>query len=157
MKRRQRRWFLPACAFAAVCLAPAAGAQKDSQTGAAEAALDRLEIRQEGDRLVVDLYHRRGIGRAELSASRDGFPRAMVVRLHGFSQLESFTARSKTASLECGLIRLEGGQSVQICKLDGAPVDALSREGDHFEVELPRALFAPDAGPIAVQWVDWWR
>jgi len=157
MKRRQRRWLLAACAFAATCLVPDCDAQKDSQAGAAEAAQDRLEIRQEGDRLVVDVYHRRGIGRAELSASRDGFPRAMVVRLHGFPQLESFTARSKTANLECGLIRLEGGQSVQICKLGGTPVDALSREGDYFEVELPWALFAPDAGAIAVQWVDRWR
>jgi hypothetical protein len=158
MKRAQRCWFQAARLFVVVCLAPDVSAQEDSQAGIAEATQDRIEIRHEVDRLVVDVYRVKGIGRARVSAPpRAGWPPAMIVRLHGFPELESFTAVSTTAKLECALIRLEGGQPIQFCKFGGAPIDALWRELDYFEVELPRALLAPDSGPIAVEWVDQWR
>jgi hypothetical protein len=157
MRRGRRRWLQAVCMCGAFCLVPNISAQQESQVGIAKVTQDRVEIRHQADRLVVDVYHARGIGRAELSAPRDGWPPALLVRLHGFPELESFTASSKSAKLECALLRLEGGQPVQFCKLDGAPVDALSHEGDYFEAELPRTLFAPGAGPIAVQWVDQWR
>jgi hypothetical protein len=157
MKRGQRRRFRAVCVFGALCLTLDVNAQKNAQACLAEATRDRIEMHRDSDRLVVDVYRVKGIGHAEISAPTQGWPPAVVVRLQGFPELESFTAMSKTAKLECALTRPEGRQPVQACWLGSAAIDALRREADYFAIDLPRTLLAPGGGPIAVEWVDQWR
>jgi hypothetical protein len=128
-----------------------------SRAAAADAVQDRVEITEAIDQWVVDIYHVKGIGGAELKVPQSEWPAAVVVRLPGFPELESFTATSKTAKLECALVRPEGQYPFQTCQLDDDRVDALRREPDYFEVELPRAIFPSDRHGIEIRWVDQWR
>ena len=128
-----------------------------SSSGTADVLYDRVEIIQTIDGLVVEVYRVRGIGDAELKMPGSEWPAAVIVRLHGFQELESFTAASKTARLDCALIRPEGQHAVQSCRVDDDRIDALRREPDYFEVELPRAIFPSDGDGIEIRWVDQWR
>ena len=128
-----------------------------SSTGAADVLQDRVEIVQAIDRLVVDVYHVKGIGGAELKMPGNEWPAAVIVRLHGFPELESFTAVSKAARLDCALVRPEGQHPVQICRLGDDTVDAPRREPGYFEVELPRGIFPSADDAIEIRWVDQWR
>jgi hypothetical protein len=144
-------------AFAAVCPMPEVGAQDGGQVSTAGGVRDRIEISRDDDRLVVDVCRARGIGDIEVSVPENGWPPAIVVRLHGFSELESFSAASRAGKLECALSRPEGQPPTQTCWVGSVRADVLQRGPDGFEVELPRALLAPDGGPVAVRWVDQWR
>jgi hypothetical protein len=128
-----------------------------SSTGAADVLHDRVEIIQTIDGLVVDVYHVKGIGGAVLKMPGNEWPAAVIVRLHGFQELESFAATAKTAKLDCALVRPEGRYPIQTCRLGEDRVNALRREPDYFEVELPRALFPSDGDGIEIRWVDQWR
>jgi hypothetical protein len=128
-----------------------------SRAAVADAVQDRVEITEAIDQWVVVINHVRGIGGAELKVPQSEWPAAVVVRLHGFPELESFTATSKTAKLECALVRPEGQHPFQTCQLDDDRVDALRREPNYFEVELPRAIFPSDGHGIEIRWVDQWR
>jgi hypothetical protein len=136
---------------------PEVRAQDGEQAGMAEAVRDRIEISRDDAQLVVDVYRATGIGGVALSAPENGWPPAIVVRLHGFPELESFSAASQAGKLECALTRPEGQPSARTCWVGDVRIDVLRRGPDGFEVELPRALLAPDSGPIAVRWIDQWR
>jgi hypothetical protein len=126
-------------------------------TAKTEPRQDRIEVRQEGDMSIVNVYRVSGIGGAQVKAPASGWPLAVVVRLHGFPAVESFRATSNTAKLECAQIRPEGQSPRQDCRLGNAPVDAMQRGPDYMEVKLPNAMFAADSGPVELQWVDQWR
>ena len=118
---------------------------------------DRIEVLQQGDISVVNVYRVTGIGGAQVNAPKSGWPPAVFVRLHGFPELESFRATSKAAKLECALTRPEGQSPRQVCGLGSARVDAIERTSDYFEVKLPHTILTADNPSIEVQWVDQWR
>jgi hypothetical protein len=124
---------------------------------AAEVARDRVEIIHVSDRLLVDVYHAKGIGGALLQMPEREWPAVVIVRLHGFPELESFTATSKAATLHCVLVRPEGQRPVQTCRVGDDSVDVLEREPDYFELRLPRRIFRADDDTIEIRWVDQWR
>jgi hypothetical protein len=124
---------------------------------AADNAQDRIEISQDADRLMVVVYHAKGIGGAVVNAPESVWPPVVLVRLRGFPELENFSAASRAAKLECALNRPEGRPPAQACRLDGVDVEALRHGPDGFEVRLPAALLTTDDGPIAMRWVDQWR
>jgi len=155
MNLGQHGWFEAACLFGAACLVPAGGAQEHAH--GASVALDRVELQHETDRSVLSVYHEKGIGRAEFTVPRIGWPPALAVRLHGFPELESFTAMSKSAKLQCVLIRQERQPPIYSCELEGARVGALARKPDHFEVVVPGTLLISDSATITLEWVDQWR
>jgi hypothetical protein len=121
---------------------------------AAEVMQDRVEIIRAADHLLVDVYHVRGIGGARLKIPEGAWPETVLVRLHGFPELESFTATSSTAKLECVLARLENQHPIQMCRVGETRVDALGREPDFFEVKLPREIFPSDNEVVEIRWVD---
>ena len=98
-----------------------------------------------------------GIGGAQVKAPKSGWPPAVVVRLHGFPELESFRARSSIMTLQCELNRPEGRPAHRDCRLGSAKVDAMERTPEYFEVRLPYTMLSVDSGPIEVRWVDQWR
>ena len=124
---------------------------------AADNAQDRVEISQDADRLIVVVYHAKGIGGAVVNVPESAWPPVVLVRLRGFLDLESFSAVSRAAKLECALNRPEGRPPARACRLDGVDVDTLRHRPDGFEVRLPAALLTTDGGPIAMRWVDQWR
>ena len=124
---------------------------------AAEAMQDRVEIIHARDRLLVDVYHVKGIGGAELKMPEGKWPATIIVHLHGFPELESFTAASKTARLDCALVRPERQHPVQTCRVGDDSVDALGLESDYFEVKLPRKISSSGDDTIEIRWVDQWR
>ena len=145
------RLIAPACAASAiVLLALARGVAGDD-------AQDGIEITHDADRLIVLVSHVKGIGGVVVNASESTWPPVVLVRLRGFTELESFSAVSRAAKLECALNRPEGRPPARACRLDGVDVDALQRGSDCFEVRLPAALLTADGGPLAIRWVDQWR
>ena len=137
-------------ASAILLLALARGAVADN-------AQDRIEISQDADRFIVVVYHAKGIGGAVVNGPESAWPQVVLVRLRGFPELESFSAASRVAKLECALNRPGGRPPAQACRLDGVDVDTLRHGPDGFEVRLPAALLTTDGGPIAMRWVDQWR
>ena len=124
---------------------------------AAEVIQDRVEISHAADRLLVEVYHVSGIGGVRLKMAETAWPETVIVRLHGFPELESFTATSATAGLDCALVRPEGRHPVHTCRIGDDSVDVLGREADYFEVRLPREIFPSDNDAIEIRWVDQWR
>jgi outer membrane protein, multidrug efflux system len=119
--------------------------------------LDRIEVRMNGDTSVVDVFRVAGIGGAQVKPPRSGWPPAVIVRLHGFPELESFKAQAGTDTLDCALNRVEGRPPLHRCRLGGAEVQALSRTAGYFQVDLPPALLAADGNAVELHWVDQWR
>ena len=117
---------------------------------------DRLEVRDEGDTTVVDVYHVRGIGGAKVTLPKNG-PRNVVFLFHAFPALESLTARSESGAFECMIVRPEGIPAQTICRLSGVRVDAVRISPDVIEVRLPAALLDAPGARAEVRWVDQWR
>jgi multidrug efflux system outer membrane protein len=145
----------PAAAQPAAPQAPATPPQASAAAPAADQ--DRTAVVQEGATSVLNVYRVRGIGGVEMRAPRTGWPKTVVVRLHGFPALESFTARSTAGSLACETRRAQGRPAAEVCMLDNARIDALRKTGSAYEVDLPAALLAPSAPAIELRWVDQWR
>ena len=118
---------------------------------------DRIEVVMEGDAAVVNVYHERGIGAAEVRMPKGGWPAAFVVRLHGFPALESFKADAGTSSLNCELQRLEGRTPEQVCRMGNTRFEALERMPQFYQVTLPNSMFTPQVRSAELHWVDQWR
>ena len=155
---------------AAAASAPSAAAQSAAPRAAAStpasaaattappvAEQDRTAVVQEGAASVLNVYRVRGIGGVEMRAPKAGWPAAVVVRLHGFPALESFTAKTATHSLVCETQRPEARPAAEVCAYDGARVDAVRKAGTAYEVSLPAPLLAPSVTAIELRWVDQWR
>jgi multidrug efflux system outer membrane protein len=147
----------PLAAVPAEGAAPAEQVTPKAAAASAPDTRDRMATGVEGDAFVLTVYRVSGIGGAVLRAPAQGWPRAIVVRLHGFPELEGFSAKSAGGALQCGLQRPEGQPPRRVCTLGTAPVDALRGDPALFEVALPAVLLAGDSGPIEVRWVDYYR
>jgi hypothetical protein len=118
---------------------------------------DAVQAEHEESRTVVNVYHARGIGGALVQAGASGWPASMVVRLHGFPELEGFSAKAATSALVCGMTRPENRAPVQKCRLDGAEIEALRKAGGVYEITLPPSLLRAADTPVEIRWVDYWR
>jgi outer membrane protein, multidrug efflux system len=117
-------------------------------------ASDRIEVVMEGDTSVVNVYHGQGTGGAELRAPQSGWPPRVVVRLRGFTSLQSFTAESASGKLSCVTPKGENGKTEPVCQLGSTRVDAISKRTDYIEVVLPASLLKTDTAPVEVRWVE---
>jgi len=117
---------------------------------------DRVVLRQSATTMIVEIYHVTGIGSLKLQPPTSGWPAAVVIHLHGFRDLESFTARAPTSQLACQQNRPAGGPVRVDCRLGDEDVDAAHLQANRFEVTLPTTLLETDA-PLGLNWVDQWR
>ena len=154
----------PAAAAPAIAQAasqPAAAAPPPASQGAAAGSpaprQDVVEVAGDGAETIVNVYYGRGIGGTLMKAPASGWPQKVLVRLHGFRELEGFSAEAGSTALRCGLTRPEARPAVQGCRLGGADVDALRKVGSVYEVTLPQALLAAAGVPVEIRWVDYWR
>jgi hypothetical protein len=118
---------------------------------------DRVEVRMEGDTSVVNVYREKGIGGVRLRAPAAGWPPVVMVRLHGFPDLESFKAAAGGSSLICELQRPEGRAPEQVCRLGNARIEALKRTPEFYQVTLPSSMLTPAVQTTELHWVDQWR
>ena len=118
---------------------------------------DRVEVGMEGDTLAVNVYREKGIGGLSLHAPASGWPAVVIVRLHGFPDLESFKADANDSSLICELQRPDGRAPEQVCRIGNARVVALERTPEFFQVTLPGSMLNPAAQTAELHWVDQWR
>ena len=137
--------------------APAGAAAPMATDVSGPSTRDRMAASLESGTFVLTVYRVSGIGGAVLKQPAQGWPQAIVVRLHGFPELEGFSAKSAGGTLQCGLQRPENQAPRRLCRLGTAPADALRGDPAMFEVTLPTALLAADSGPIEVRWVDRYR
>jgi multidrug efflux system outer membrane protein len=135
----------------------AVAAASGSQADTAESKQDRTAVVQEGDTSVVNVYRVRGIGGVQMRAPKSGWPKAVAVRLHGFQALESFTAKSQSASLVCETQRPDAQPAADVCTLQGTRVEAVRRMQNYYQVDLPPALLSASMDAIELRWVDQWR
>jgi multidrug efflux system outer membrane protein len=137
--------------------APAAPAAQAQSAAAAASKQDRIEVQQQGDMSIVDVYRVTGIGGAQVKAPKSGWPPAVVVRLHGFPAVESFRASTDAAKLECAQIRPERQPPRQDCRLGTSPVDVTKQASDYLQFSLPSSMLTEQSGPVELHWVDQWR
>lgn len=148
----------PAGTVAAAVPAATTGAQPvaSAPAPAAPATQDRIEVRAVGSASVIDVYRVTGIGGALVKKPQSGWPAAVLVRLHGFPDVESFQAKAASAALACEKQRPEKSAAKVRCAMGATAVDAWSRSPEYIQVELPAALLAAD-GSVELHWVDQWR
>lgn len=128
---------------------PNAPAKPDSP-----AASDRIEVLMEGDTSVVNVYHGQGTGGAELRAPKSGWPPRVVVRLRGFTSLQSFTAESTSGKLNCAIPKGAGEKAEPVCQLGNTRIEAISKRPEYIEVVLPTSLLKTDSAPVEVRWAE---
>ena len=120
------------------------------------ASRDRVCLRQEAGAIVVDIYHANGIGSAQLHRPQSGWPEIFRIRLHHFSVLEGFSARSSTATFTCEQSRPDGIRARLDCRLAEVPIGVVERKQEYFEVLLPKVLLEGNS-PVEIAWVNQWR
>jgi hypothetical protein len=155
---------MPIVALPALAAAPADSHESSANTNDGKDATarkqvlrkDRVVLRQSATTVIVEIYHVTGIGGLKLQPPTSGWPAAVVVHLHGFRDLESFTARAPASQLACQQSRLAGAPVRVECRLGDEDVDAVRLETNRFEVTLPTTLLETDA-PLGLNWVDQWR
>jgi len=133
-----------------------AGECQDTPARQSTASTDRVCLRQEARAIVVDVYHANGIGSAQVNRPQSGWPAIFRVRLHHFSVLEGFSARSSAATFTCEQSRPDGIRARLDCRLAEVPIGVIERKPEYFEVFLPQVLLEGDS-PVEIAWVDQWR
>ena len=116
-------------------------------------AEDTIEAYIEGDATIVLVTRVRGIGGAEVILPRNG-PRRVTLRFAGFADLESVKAKSAHGEFACELIRPENRPAYNVCRLNGAEVEAFKVRPFDFEVRLPVALLSAPGDAAEVRWTD---
>ena len=117
---------------------------------------DRTQFSREGSVWVFEVVRERGIGAVQVSPTATGWPPAMVVRFRGFPALESVTAKAGAGLLTCELQRPEGRPAAQTCRFNGAPMAALQKDGDRYQLDVPARLLAGQPS-LELRWIDQWR
>lgn len=139
---------------------------------------DTVEVTGDRDRTVFGIRSRSGIGRAVIERTGDGWPKAVVVRLH-LRGLENLRVSNGSAEVRAAVgVRdgtVEARQwkgdrtetpleaddplrlAVRVRDKDGKPAAGLPPDGGHVEVTLPAAFLTDNPKSLTVEWVDFYR
>jgi len=115
---------------------------------------DRVTVTVQGETSVVDVYRVIGSGGVEIRVPANGWPKAVVVRLHGFKALDSVRADAPGVSVACASARGAGGTETYGCKEGGRSIGAWNARGDYVEVAMPSTLLAADKGRFELRWSE---
>jgi hypothetical protein len=139
---------------------------------------DRVEVRQDKDRVVFDVQSPFGISQAAIERVDDVWPDVVLLRLH-LKALSSFRASNGKVTLDAVVSVEEGKQKVRqwkdgredtrldeksplwtdirIVGSDGRPARELPLKDGYFEMRLPRAFFEGRPKSITLNWIDFYR
>ena len=138
---------------------------------------DAVAIKQEGDKVILSVTSRTGIGKATVTPAAK-WPKTVVLRLH-LRGLESLRLSDGRTTLEAavsshgdGAVRLslrDGNNEkpidakspywteIRILDGQGQPVKKLPPTDGCFELEIPQALLQGEAKPLELFWIDFYR
>jgi len=139
---------------------------------------DKVEVKNDKDRVVVDVQSPFGISQAVIERKTDKWPDNILVRLH-LTGLEHFTVETEKTKLD-GSVGVKGGKTtirlwkdgkedtpldaksplwldIHVLASDGNPAQALPVPGGTFELPLPKALFENNPKTLTVKWIDFYR
>lgn len=133
----------------------------DAVSGDATARIEpdsmRMTSRMQGRASIIDIFSPDPVGGVQLSAPQGGWPQTVQLRFHKMAAMQGFSARTKVAALRCDAATAEAKDAPHLCMLGDKPVDAIKRNADGFEVELPGALLSAEDASMEVRWVDRYR
>ena len=92
----------------------------------------------------------------ELHEGRDAVRAFYGEFFRGFPALESVTAKAGAGLLTCEMQRPEGRPAAQTCRFNGAPMAALQKDGDRYQLDVPASLLAGQPS-LELRWIDQWR
>ena len=116
---------------------------------------DHLRVSHAGNTIVVDVHHVTGIGGALLNPPTAGWPAVVIIRLHDFPDLESFSVHA-SVTLTCERMRPPGVPPRLHCSLGDANVQTILITPGYYEISLPAELLKSGI-PVDIRWVDQWR
>lgn len=117
----------------------------------------RMSSRMQGTTSIIDIFSPDPVGGVQLSAPPGGWPQTVQLRFHKMAAMQGFSARTKVAALRCDAATADAKDAPHLCMLGDKPVDAIKRNADGFEVELPVALLSAEDSSMEVRWVDRYR
>jgi len=139
---------------------------------------DRLEIRTEERRLVIEVHSPFGISAARVERTDAKWPGEVVVRLR-LRGLESFRAQTKSCVLSVSVlshsphqcltklsvngkareIKPEGPTALKVERFqaDGKPAEGLPGPGGWFDVHLPPIMLRDQPAELDLRWIDFYR
>lgn len=117
----------------------------------------RMTSRMQGKASIIEIFSPEPVGGVQLSAPPGGWPQTVQLRFHKMAAMQGFSARTKVAALRCDAATADAKDAPHLCMLGDRPVDAIKRNADGFEVELPGALLTAEDSTMEVRWVDRYR
>lgn len=161
--------------LAACAAAPAGGGQPVVRATPADEGTS-LEVAVAGGEVAIDIRSERGIGGATVELS--GAPAtSLVLRLHlrGLEELRIADGRGTTVvavssgpghAISQRRVAADGGEQaigpaspdwLAVSIVSAAPNPSFPLSDGHFAVALPPTRGAGEAGPLSIQWVDFFR
>jgi hypothetical protein len=139
---------------------------------------DTASVGGDQDRTTFEIKSPSGISRAVVERKGDGWPKAVVLRLHlkGLESLKVINGKVEIGAavgVRDGKVQARQWKdgkdetplaaddplrlAVRVLGKDGKPATALPLDGGHFEVTLPAALFKDNPKSLTAEWVDFYR
>lgn len=133
---------------------------------------DRIEVRQEGENVLLEVWSPSGIGSAAI-APRDGkWPNVVVLRLH-LRGLESLVVTSDKVKLNGFVLSHSGntrhlhlsiegkerepGTEFRVLDAAGKPIQGLPDKDGYFELVLPKVMLEGQPKRVDLEWIDFYR
>lgn len=139
---------------------------------------DAIEVQGDKDKMIFIVKSPSGISNAVIERQADGWPKAVVLRLH-LKGLENFRASNGKITLNAAASIQDGKPKLRQWKGDkeDAPLDSKSSlwiglrilgsdakeakklplKDGHFEITLPNAFFDGNPKSITLNWIDFYR
>lgn len=157
-------------AIAVMGLASLAGAEVPALEVTARKARDRVDVQMNADGAVFNVKSSDGIGDVRITSTNGVWPERAVVRLN-VRMLEVIRVATPQLRITSSLGAVGRG-SASLAQLapgvdpanEGKPIEPgsaywlpIRKQGDHVEIELPKALFSEKPASISISWIDAYR
>ena len=139
---------------------------------------DRVEVKVEKDKARFSVHSPFGISQAVIERRGKNWPDIVTLRLH-LKGLENFKVANGKVTLHAAVsshgekqpVRLwlddkedspltaksPHWMEVRMVGNDGKPMNTIPLVDGHFEMQLPKALFAGNPRSITISWIDFYR
>jgi hypothetical protein len=140
----------------------------------------QIEIKSNADQVVIDLQQIAGIGQAEVTRQAKQWPKQMILRFH-LGGLEHLTIKHGDWRYKLSVLSHSGNKQLgeweqdqkteqlneksprwlEVRRLNkqGQAIDGLPviKDGDYFEMTLPKTLLNDESDKIELGWIDFYR
>ena len=142
---------------------------------------NKIEASGDRERTIFDITSPGGIGRATVRQPKDGWPKAIAVRIH-LGGMENFSVSNGKTTLRAGVLSHGDNRrllhtipadtnrespalakdspywmDIKVSDAAGRPAEKIPVKGGCFEMTLPAALLEDGPKSLAVSWIDFYR